>query len=128
MAKLIDIVNELNLTVLTTIKHPDAEVRHAFISDLLSNVMATCPGNCLWLTVQCHMNVIGVASLLDVQAVLLSGNATPDYVVLRKAEDVGVTILQSPANAFDLCAQLANLGLKGILRSQYNQIKLGGGL
>lgn len=119
MIKLSEVISALNLKPLTLIKTPEVNVEHAFVSDLLSNVMATCPGNCLWITVQCHINVIGVASLLDVQAVILSGDARPDPNVIRRAEEVGVTVLQSADNAFDLCASLSRLGLRGVLRSYY---------
>ena len=120
MIKLSEIITALNLTPLTRVKSPDTMVKYAYVSDLLSNVMASCPGNCLWITVQCHINVIGVASLLDVQAVVFSGDTKLTPQVLRKAEEVGVTVFQSPDNAFDLCGRLYDLGLKGILRRQFN--------
>lgn len=120
MFKITEIIHALSLTPLTTVKSPEVTVKYAYVSDLLSNVMASCPGNCLWITVQCHMNVIGVASLLDVQAVVFSCDVKPTALVLRKAEEVGVTVLQSQDNAFDLCGRLYDLGLKGILRKQFN--------
>ncbi|KAF0195102.1 MAG: hypothetical protein FD169_1557 [Bacillota bacterium] len=119
MTKLTEIISALNLTPLTSVKSPDTTVKYAYVSDLLSNVMASCPGNCLWITVQCHINVIGVASLLDVQAVVFSGDVKLTAQVLSKAEEVGVTVLQSSDNAFDLCGRLYDLGLKGILRRQF---------
>lgn len=118
MPELSSIIAQLNLEVLTPLKPGPIHVEQACVSDLLSNVMATCPGQCLWLTVQCHVNVIGVASLLDVQAVILIGGTRPDPGVLRKAQEVGVTLLASPDSAFNLSGKLYHLGVRGILRGQ----------
>lgn len=93
-------------------------VETAFVSDLLSNVMATCPGNCLWVTAQCHANVIGVASLLDMQAVLLAGGAAPSPQVLAKAKEVGVTVLMSQEDVFSITGKLYQLGIRGRRRGE----------
>ncbi|MBT9134113.1 MAG: hypothetical protein DDT37_00651 [Firmicutes bacterium] len=125
MPYLDEIIKSLGLTVLTPLKSPPLEVEYACASDLLSNVMATCPGHCLWITVQCHMNVVGVASLLDVQAVVLVGGAVPDQAVLKKAREVGVTLLATHDSAFNLCGRLYSLGIRGVRRHELNQ-KSGG--
>ncbi len=118
MPDLATIIDALELTVLTPPKSPPILVEYACASDLLSNVMATCPGHCLWITVQCHLNVIGVASLLDVQAVVLVGGALPDQSVLKKAREVGVTLLATGDSAFNLCGRLYNLGIRGVRRHE----------
>ncbi|MBS3937853.1 MAG: hypothetical protein KGZ50_04690 [Peptococcaceae bacterium] len=118
MPRLEEIIQHLELAILTPLKTGMTEIREACVSDLLSNVMATCPGHCLWITVQCHANVVGVASLLDVQAVILVGGPKPDQAVLRKATEVGVTLLESRDSAFNLCGKLYNLGVRGVLRGQ----------
>ncbi|MBT9176585.1 MAG: hypothetical protein DDT20_00905 [Firmicutes bacterium] len=125
MPNLDEIIKSLDLTVLTPLKSPPIEVEYACASDLLSNVMATCPGHCLWITVQCHMNVVGVASLLDVQAVVLVGGAVPDQAVLKKAREVGVTLLATNDSAFNLCGRLYSLGIRGVRRHELSH-KSGG--
>jgi len=52
MPDLETIISSLELTRLALPKPPPIEVGYACVSDLLSNVMATCPGHCLWITVQ----------------------------------------------------------------------------
>ncbi|HSL93588.1 MAG TPA: serine kinase [Bacillota bacterium] len=108
-----ELIEKLNLEVVCPPGDADITVHSACVSDLLSNVMATCPGNSLWITAQGHTNVIGVASLLDMQAVILAGCATPDENVQCRARDTGVTLLRSPDNAFDLCGKLYALGIRG---------------
>jgi hypothetical protein len=111
--KIAELIEKLDLEVVCPPHDPDITVRSACVSDLLSNVMATCPGSCIWITAQGHTNVIGVASLLDMQAVILAGCAMPDESVQCKARDTGVTLLRSADNAFDLCGKLYDLGIRG---------------
>jgi len=125
MPDLETIIDALDLKVLTPLKSPPVTVEYACASDLLSNVMATCPGHCLWITVQCHINVVGVASLLDVQAVVLVGGAVPEQAVLKKAREVGVTLLATHDSAFNLCGKLYNLGVRGVKRHELT-LKSGG--
>ena len=112
------IIAALSLESVSPPTNPDEVIDTVFVSDLLSNVMASCPGNCLWVTVQCHQNVIGVASLLDMQAVLLAGGSRPSPQVLAKAREVGVTVLVSQDDAFELAGKLYSLGLRGKRRGQ----------
>ena len=114
--KIAELIEKLDLEVVCPPSDPETAVQSACVSDLLSNVMATCPGNSVWITSQGHTNVIGVASLLDVQAVILAGCATPDESVQCKARDTGVTLLRTPDNAFDLCGKLYALGIRGQTR------------
>jgi hypothetical protein len=118
MIKLRDVIRELDLETITPPADLEVNTRYACASDLLSNVMATCPGNCLWITVQCHANVIGVASLLDMQAIILAGGNRPDKKVVEKAAEVGVAILASRESSFDICGRLHTLGLRGMLKGE----------
>lgn len=113
-----EIIEALDLEPVSPPADSSAEIDTVFVSDLLSNVMASCPGNCLWVTVQCHANVIGVASLLDMQAVLLAGGSHPSPQVLAKAKEVGVPLLLSHDDAFELAGKLYKLGLRGRRRGQ----------
>lgn len=113
-----EIIQALDLQSVSPPLDHVTKIDTVFVSDLLSNVMASCPGNCLWVTVQCHANVIGVASLLDMQAVILAGGSQPSPQVLAKAREVGVPLLISQDDAFELAGKLYNLGLRGRRRGQ----------
>jgi hypothetical protein len=73
------IIDRLNLTVLTdprdfTLIQPSG----GYTSDLLSCVMAGAKSNYLWITLQAHLNIVAVAALLEVAAVIVTENAQPD--------------------------------------------------
>lgn len=91
-----------------------ASVMHCCVCDLLSWVMAKGKENCAWITVQTHMNVIAVASLLDMPAVILPDGIQPEEVTAVRAEAEGIALICSPMNAFEICAALSRGGVAGI--------------
>ncbi len=118
MLTITEVIEALDLEPANPPCDKDERIDTVFVSDLLSNVMACCPGNCLWVTVQCHANVIGIACLLDMQAVLVAGGAQPSPQVLSKAKEVGLPLLLSRADTFELAGKLYSLGLRSQRRGQ----------
>ena len=62
----------LDLSVLTGNDHLDREVTGGYASDLLSCVMAGARAGDVWVTLQAHANVVAVASLLTLAAVVIT--------------------------------------------------------
>ena len=83
-----EVVDKLNLKILTAPRDFDAvEPQGGYISDLLSCVVAGAqPGN-IWVTLQAHMNVVAVAALKEVSAVVITEDAQPDAEVIDKANE-----------------------------------------
>ena len=71
------------------------EVSCGYTCDLLSWVMAHGKKGMAWITVQTHMNVIAVASLMEMSAVILPEGITMEGPSLEKAREEGVAVLQS---------------------------------
>lgn len=95
-----------------------AVVRCGYTCDLLSWVMAHGKAGMAWVTVQTHMNVIAVASLMEMAAVILPEGIEMESASLDKAREEGVTVLQSPLTAYELCARMAAAGLPGDVRDE----------
>lgn len=108
-----DIIRRLNLKVLTAEKDFAAVTpTGGYASDLLSCVMAGAKQNELWLTLQAHTNVVAVAALLDLCAVVITEGVTPDAATIEKANEQGVTLLSTPLPTYAVCGELWNLGLR----------------
>lgn len=107
------LVDELGLTVLTAAA-PLTDVTPAggYASDLLSCVMAKAPRQGLWVTLQAHGNVVAVAALLDLAAVILTESGLPDPDTLAKAHAEGVTLLATPRTTFEVVGRLWALGIQ----------------
>ena len=71
------------------------EVSCGYTCDLLSWVMAHGKKGMAWITVQTHMNVIAVASLMEMSAVILPEGITMEGPSLEKAREEGVAVLHT---------------------------------
>ena len=96
----------------------DKEVTCGYTCDLLSWVMAHGKAGMAWITVQTHMNVIAVASLMEMAAVLIPEDIEMEEVTLEKAKEEGICVLQSSKTAFELCALMSEAGLPGSPREE----------
>jgi hypothetical protein len=106
-----DIVNQLGLTVAAGPTGLDRPVSGGYASDLLSDVMAGAAPGALWLTMQTHQNVVAVAVLKELAAIILVGGGQPADDTKAKADSEGVPVLVSPDGAFILAGKLHDLGL-----------------
>jgi hypothetical protein len=108
-----EIIERLELTVLTEPKNfSEIAPASGYASDLLSCVMAGAKSRGLWLTLQAHLNIVAVAALLDLSAVIITEGAQPDHAVIERANEQNVTLLASPLSTFGLAGRLWDLGLR----------------
>jgi hypothetical protein len=108
------IIKELNLTLLTKTKN-FAEIVPAggYTSDLLSCVMAGAPHNGIWVTLQAHANIVAVAALSELSAVIITEGATPDQATIAKANEENITLLATSHKSFYVVGKLWELGIRG---------------
>lgn len=87
----------------------DSQVTGGYCSDLLSDVMGNAQEGQVWLTIQVHKNIIAVAALKELSAILLVKglNATDDAI--EAAVEEGIPILQTNEPAFETAGALFNL-------------------
>jgi predicted transcriptional regulator len=111
--KVKELVELLNLKVAAGNQHLDREVKGGYCGDLLSDVMANAPIGCVWLTVQGHPNIVAVAVLREMAALILTGQRTPDPDTVSKAEQERIPILVWPGAAFELAGRLYTAGVGG---------------
>ena len=86
-------------------------IRSYYGGDLLSDVMANAPTGCIWLTVQAHQNIVNVAVLHEMAAVVLTGGQTPDQETIDRANQEGIPLLLWPDSAYNLAGQAYAAGL-----------------
>ena len=108
--ELIDLIEAKDMTPETD---KGTEVSCGYTCDLLSWVMAHGAAGMAWVTVQTHMNVIAVASLMEMAAVIIPEGIEMEAPSLEKAKEEGINVLQTPLTAYEICARLAKAGLPG---------------
>lgn len=108
-----ELCEALNLEIQSGRARLDAEVTGGYASDLLSCVMARAQSGNVWVTVQAHMNVVAVASLLNLSAIIVTEGVSPEPATLEKANEKGVPILATPLTTFTVVGRLFELGIPG---------------
>ena len=107
--KLSDLIEALSLEVKTCKAGLDNEVKGAYVSDLLSDVMGNSNDSDVWITLQTHLNIIAVAGLKNLAGIIVVGNRSVQDEILQKAESENVTILVTPLTAFKPAGKLYQL-------------------
>lgn len=109
--KVEELVAALRLKVLTGELALQREVSGGYAADLLSCAMARARSGNVWVTLQAHANVVAVASLLDLAAVIITEGVVPDEAARAKASEEGVVLLSSPQTTYAVVAEMARLGI-----------------
>ncbi len=77
-----------------------------YISDLLSDVMGHAQEGNVWLTIQTHNNVVAVALLLNLAAVVFTAGNTPDASTIEKGREEGVVLLSTKLSTFEAAGRI----------------------
>ena len=105
--KLIEIVEKLELEVFSNEDRlSEIEVTGGYTSDLLSDVMGNAQEGQVWITLQNHKNVMAVASLKDLSAVILVKGIKPEDSYLKQSEDEEIPVLGTDRQAFEMSGEL----------------------
>ena len=96
---------------LTAVTLPDGDraIDGVYVGDLLSWVMGRAEEGQLWITIMTNANVIAVASLINVSAVLLAEDVELDEKTLSLAAEKGINILSSGKSVYELCVDAGKL-------------------
>lgn len=107
------IIDQLNLAVLTEPRDfASIAPTGGYSSDLLSCVMAGAKKGNLWITLQAHLNIVAVAALNEVGAVIITENAQPDAASIAKANQQGVILLSTSRPIYEINGKLWELGIR----------------
>jgi len=104
-----DIVKALKLTVYSAKDSLSNEVDGAYVSDLLSDVMGNAKEGQIWITLQTHKNILAVAGLKDLPAIILVQGLQPDQDTLKKAEEEKIPVLGTSLDTFTISGKLYEL-------------------
>ena len=78
--------------------------------DLLSHVMANSKEGEVLITVLNNLNVLGVASLLDLSCVVFSYGVAVDEAIVRKANELEIPLFRSELSTAEVVLKLHQLG------------------
>jgi predicted transcriptional regulator len=104
--KVSELVEKYNLKVFTAQDSLDREITGGYVSDLLSDVMGNAAENEVWVTLQTHQNVMAIASLKDLAAVILVKGLEPDEDTLERGMEENIPLLGTTMDTFEMAGLL----------------------
>lgn len=105
--KISELIDALELEVLNP-GDTSRDINGCYCSDLLSHCMSNISENNIWITVQVNINIVAIAVLTELSAIVISQDMAIDASVLDKAKSENVTILRSPLPSYELCLKIGN--------------------
>jgi predicted transcriptional regulator len=107
--KVQELVEKLGLTVISGTKGLDNEIAKGYSCDLLSDVMGSAQSGDVWITLQTHKNVMAIASLKDLAAVILVKGFKPDADMEAQSNEEDIPVLGTDLDTFTINGKLFNL-------------------
>lgn len=107
--KITDIVKALDLKVISGHETLIKDVTGGYVSDLLSDVIGNAREGDVWITLQTHLNIIAVASLKDIPAIIIVKGLMPEEATVRKSNEENIALLSTDKNTFTIAGQLYDL-------------------
>lgn len=104
-----ELVEKMNLTVFCGQENLNREIKGGYTSDLLSDVMGFAREGQVWITLQTHKNVLAIASLKELAAILLVKGNKPEDDMLEQAVEEGIPVLGTDAQTFETTGKVYQL-------------------
>ncbi|MDR0603168.1 MAG: serine kinase [Bacteroidales bacterium] len=107
--KVRELIEKADLKVFSAEKGLDNDISGGYTSDLLSDVMGNAEAGNVWITLQTHKNIIAIASLKELAAIVLVKGYEPNEDTLIQSREENIAILGTNAEAFEISAIIYNL-------------------
>ena len=104
-----DIAEKSNLDFIVK---KDSDIKSAYICDLLSIVLNKVKPGSIWLTVQAHKNIIAVAKMAEIPAIVICDGFAVDQDTLDAAMKEDIALLITNKNAYELSCMLHDFGIE----------------
>lgn len=101
-----ELVEKYGISVVTGDIGLDKEIKSGFVGDLLSVVMGKAKEGCAWVTIQGHLNIVAVASLVGVSCIIVTEGFEVEPDTIDKAKDEGIAILSTSQSSYEMVAKL----------------------
>jgi hypothetical protein len=106
------IIERMNLKIYAGRTELERPVRGGYASDLLSDVIANGQKDQLWVTLQIHPNIVAVAALKELAAIILVNGREPAAETAARAEKEGIPILGTALSAFEFAGKAYGMGIQ----------------
>ncbi|TCO80000.1 DRTGG domain-containing protein [Marinisporobacter balticus] len=109
--QVMDLVKKANFKLITSDPLISRKIKGVYCCDLLSWVMARAKEGDAWITVQTHMNIVAVASLLEISCIIIPESIPVEKETIDKANEENIFILSTDLNSYEIFCKMKQLGL-----------------
>lgn len=109
--KLSEVKDILKAEVVTGEKFLDREVRSAFGSDLMSDVLAFVKNHALLLTGLVNGQVVRTAEMMDIKAIVFVRGKRPTEDIIELAREYSMVLMSTDYTLYPSCGKLYTAGL-----------------
>ncbi|MCF8338327.1 MAG: serine kinase [Bacteroidales bacterium] len=107
--KVSELAEKLGFEIVSGKEGLDKQVVGGYACDLLSDVMGNAGEGQVWVTLQTHKNVMAIASLKDLAAIVLVKGLKPDKDMEAQSHEEGVPVLSTKEEAFETAGRIFEL-------------------
>ena len=107
--KVRELVEKLNLKVLSGENCLDRDIDGCYVSDLLSDVMGNAEMGNVWVTLQTHKNVMAIASLKELACVILVKGLTASVDTVEQSNEEGIPFLSTDMQTYETVGKIYQL-------------------
>ena len=107
--KVSELIKALDLKVFAGHEGCENEITGGYTSDLLSDVIGHAEEGNVWITLQTHKNVMAVASLKDIAAVVIVKGNTPEEGTIAQSQNEGIPLLGTDLETFEITGEIYEL-------------------
>lgn len=106
-----ELSTKLGARILTGDPAEETQIKGMYCCDLLSWVMSYAKKGSAWITVHTHLNIVAVATLMELSCIIIPDGIEVDETTVRKAVKEGVTILGTKLSAYEICCVAHDCGI-----------------
>lgn len=85
------------------------EIKGGYTSDLLSDVMGNAGEGQVWITLQTHKNIMAIASLKELAAIVIVKGFKPEEDTIAESETEGIPIFSTSRQTFEITGEVYEL-------------------
>ncbi len=98
----------------------DQEVRYAFASDMMSDVLAHVSEDTMLLTGLINSQSVRTAEMLDVPCLVFVRGKIPHQDAVQRARQIGLPVLLTTCSMYEACGRLYSAGMAACQLEDYN--------
>lgn len=109
--KIKEILKNINFETVF-LEDENAEVETGYSCDLLSEVIGRAKADSIWITVHTNLNVLAVATMIDIPAVVISEGHNVDDDFVSRAKKEGISVFRTDEDSYTVAGKLYEIGVK----------------